>query len=124
MMNIYKAIHIGAAMMVLAGCTTPGAEGIGLPGQRIFQDAQDGRAGWRHRLAYLNPKFTPANYNAVLLEPVVYYPEPRPTENVSMQTLEQIRSYADTSMRQKNRGVGTASRIGRAPASCASPCRR
>lgn len=53
------------------------------------------------RLVYVNPDFTPANYNAVLLDPVTYYPEPQPTENVSAATLTQLRTYIDSSLRQK-----------------------
>jgi len=53
------------------------------------------------RQAYLNPKFTPAGYQAVWLDPVVYYPEPKPTADVSMQTLTQIRQAVDRSLREK-----------------------
>lgn len=49
---------------------------------------------------WASPKLTPANYKAVLIEPVVYYPEPQPTEQVSAQTLEDIRAHVDQVVRQ------------------------
>ncbi|AOB33649.1 hypothetical protein AKI39_11845 [Bordetella sp. H567] len=100
-MKTYKAIGIGAAMMVLTACTTPAPKESGFLGNEYSKMHKMDAPGGGTRLAYLNPKFTPSSYNAVLLEPVVYYPQPQPTENVSMQTLEQIRSYADTSLREK-----------------------
>ncbi len=33
--------------------------------------------------AWVSPKLTPANYDAILLDPLVFYPEPRPSEQVS-----------------------------------------
>ena len=30
--------------------------------------------------AWVSPKLTPANYDAILLDPLVFYPEPRPSE--------------------------------------------
>lgn len=44
---------------------------------------------------WASPKFTPANYNAILLDPLVFYPEPRPTERVSAETLQQILKYSN-----------------------------
>jgi hypothetical protein len=61
------------------------------------QDAPGGGS----RLVYKNPAFTPGKYTAVMLDPVVYYPEPQPTEQVSMQALNEIRTYVDRSLQQK-----------------------
>src|SRR3546814_1853012 len=74
-------------------------------------------------ISYVNPAFTPARYNAIKLDPVVYYPEPRPTEGISMETLTQIRNALDQSLRKKlgqkirlvdQAGPGVAHEIGRA----------
>ena len=45
--------------------------------------------------AWVSPKLTPANYDAILLDPLVFYPEPRPTEQVSAETLQQILAYSN-----------------------------
>jgi len=42
------------------------------------------------RLAYRDPSFVPGNYDAVLLEPMVYYPQPQATDEVSPGTLQDI----------------------------------
>ncbi|ANN67015.1 hypothetical protein BAU08_12760 [Bordetella bronchialis] len=101
MMNTIKAIGIGVVVIALAGCTTPPPKESGFLGNEYSKMHKMDAPGGGTRLSYLNPRFTPANYKAVLLEPVVYYPEPQPTENVSMETLNQLRTYIDTSLRQK-----------------------
>src|SRR5688572_15646854 len=45
--------------------------------------------------AWASPKFTPANYNAILLEPLVFHPEPRPNEHVSAEELQRILDYSN-----------------------------
>ena len=47
---------------------------------------------------YASPKLNPANYSAVMIQPVEYYPKPEPTEQVSQQTLDQIRAYLGESL--------------------------
>jgi hypothetical protein len=42
-----------------------------------------------------SPRFTPDNYHALLLDPVVFYPEPRPTDQVGAGTLQQILAYTN-----------------------------
>jgi hypothetical protein len=43
----------------------------------------------------VSPKLTPANYDAILLDPLVFYPEPRPSEHVSAEALQQILAYSN-----------------------------
>ncbi len=50
---------------------------------------------------WIGPKLTPANYKAVLVEDVVLYPAPEPTEQVSAETLEQISQYLTQQMNKK-----------------------
>jgi hypothetical protein len=49
--------------------------------------------------AWVSPKFTPDNYNAVLVDPIVFYPEPRPSERVSAESLKQMLAYANELLR-------------------------
>jgi len=62
---------------------------------------QDKTAAGEPILRYVNPKFTPARYNALLLEPVVYYPKPQPNEHVTQQQLDSIREYMDTALKRE-----------------------
>ncbi|MGH8789924.1 MAG: DUF3313 domain-containing protein [Cupriavidus necator] len=50
--------------------------------------------------AWVSPKLTPANYNAILIEPLVFYPEPRPSEQVSAETLNQILAYSNDTLKR------------------------
>ena len=52
-------------------------------------------------LRYANPMFTPANYDAVMVEPVTFYPKPQPTAQLTQETIDQIGSYLTDSLRQK-----------------------
>jgi hypothetical protein len=103
-MNAYliRKICIGASVAILLiGCATtntPKESGFLKNYSNLHkQDAPGGGA----RLVYLNPAFTPSNYDAIWLEPIVFYPEPQPTEEVSMETLTQIRTYIDNSLQQR-----------------------
>ena len=49
---------------------------------------------------WVSPKFTRDNYNAILLDPLVFYPEPRPTDKVSAETLQQMLSYSDNVLKR------------------------
>lgn len=52
-------------------------------------------------LRYISLRLTSSNYTKVLIEPIQYYPQPKPTENVSAQTLEDIRNYVEEIFRLK-----------------------
>jgi len=68
---------------------------------RNYADLQEMRdAGGETVRGWASPKFTPVNYNAILLDPVTFYPEPRPSEKVSADTLQQILAYANEALRQ------------------------
>lgn len=99
---LVRWIVMGAATVLLGACAPskpPKESGFLGDGYAKLQkeDAPHGGPRW----VYASPRFTPANYRAVLLEPVAFYPEPQPTAEVSADTLTQIRHYADNSMRQK-----------------------
>ena len=48
----------------------------------------------------VSPKLTPANYNAILLDPLVFYPEPRPTEQVSADELRKMLAYSNDALKR------------------------
>jgi hypothetical protein len=45
--------------------------------------------------AWVSPKLSPDNYNALLIDPLVFYPEPRPSEKVSAEALQQMLAYSN-----------------------------
>jgi hypothetical protein len=49
---------------------------------------------------WVSPRFTPANYNALLLEPIVFYPEPQAGEKVSAAELQRMLAYANEAHKQ------------------------
>lgn len=49
--------------------------------------------------AWVSPKLTPDNYNAIMLDPLVFYPEPKPSKQVSADTLQQVLKYSNDALR-------------------------
>ena len=70
------------------------AEGSGfLRDYSNLREAQDAQG--KTIRVWVSPKLTPANYDAVLLDPLVFYPEPSPSEHVSAEALKQILAYSN-----------------------------
>jgi hypothetical protein len=63
--------------------------------------------------AWVSPKFTPANYTAILVDPLAFYPEPRPSERVSAEALQQMLAYSNDLLRKTlGKGFTVADRAG------------
>ncbi len=71
-------------------------------------EISDGREAYR----WIGPKLSFANYKSVLINDVVLYPVPEPSEQVSAETLEDITNYATDILTQK---VGEVVRLSEAP---------
>jgi len=100
--NPLRTVFLGiSTAFLVSACSTssaPKESGFLQDYSRLQQESTpDGGT----RLVYVNPAFTPANYKAVWLDSIMYYPEPQPTEDVSMETLTQIRNAIDQSLRHK-----------------------
>lgn len=52
-------------------------------------------------MRYVNPKFTAADYQAVIIDPTQYYPAPKPTDQVTTSTLTEISNYVDKGLQEK-----------------------
>jgi hypothetical protein len=52
-------------------------------------------------MRFINPKLTSGEYDKVMIDPVIFFPVPRPDENVDSATLSQIKDYFDKDLRQK-----------------------
>lgn len=96
--NIF--LSLGASALIAGCATSPAPKQSGfLPDYSRLQ--QETVPGGGNRQAYANPDFTPARYHAIKLDPILYYPEPQPSADVSLETLTQIRKALDQSLRQK-----------------------
>ena len=102
-MNKSIASRAGVVLlaMILGACATKTdvAEGSGfLRDYSNLQETKDAQG--KTIRAWVSPKLTPANYDAILLDPLVFYPEPRPTEQVSAETLQQILAYSNDTLKR------------------------
>jgi hypothetical protein len=54
-------------------------------------------------LRFVSPRMSRENYQQLIIEPVQFFPEPKPTEQVTAETLGQIKEYADQALRREIR---------------------
>ncbi len=94
-------------MVVLGGIAGPcvGQGNVSAAGESGFlrdysslQEATD--AEGKAIRTWVSPKLTPANYSAILLDPLVFYPQPRPTEQVSAEELRKMLAYSNDALRR------------------------
>jgi hypothetical protein len=95
------AVVLAAAL--LGACAsgsqvTRGGESGFLRDYSVLQQVQDAQG--RTIRAWVSPKLTPERYNALLLDPLVFYPEPRPSVQVSAESLQEILTYSNEVFRR------------------------
>ncbi|ERK15031.1 MULTISPECIES: DUF3313 domain-containing protein [Serratia] len=90
-----------AAGMLLAGCTSKVAETTQYSGfLQDYSKLQKTETASGHQvLRWVAPGFKESDYRGIYITPLVFYPPAKPTARVSQQTLDQIREYASTSLR-------------------------
>ncbi|CAM4074361.1 DUF3313 domain-containing protein [Serratia silvae] len=95
------AAAILATGMLLAGCSSKVAETTQYSGflQDYSKLQQTETASGHQVLRWISPDFKESNYRGVYITPLVFYPSAKPNARVSQQTLDQIREYASTSLR-------------------------
>jgi hypothetical protein len=49
---------------------------------------------------FVDPAFNPKNYNALMIAPLVFYPRPEPTDQLTTETMDQIRDYSNQALRK------------------------
>jgi hypothetical protein len=92
-------VVIGAALASCASTSPPKYSGYLGDDYKLLKEEKDPLGA--PLLRFISPQFTPANYHSLIIEPVQFYPEPRPDSQVSMGALNDIRDYLYKSMRQK-----------------------
>ncbi|MEI6001768.1 DUF3313 domain-containing protein [Paraburkholderia bengalensis] len=113
--NFLRSTAIAVITMLIAGCASNNvatqSEYSGFLGDYSnLQKTEDSKG--EPLLRYINPKLMPANYSAVIVEPLQMYPKAEPTEQLSQTTIDEIRSYGTTCLRQ---AVGSKVRVVDAP---------
>jgi len=114
MTTLFSKTVIGAAIVLAsyAGVALAGdAKNSGfLKDYSLLQQAQDAAGNSVER--YVNPKLSAGSYSKIMIDPVVYFPEPKPTDKVDAATLAQIKSYLTETLNQK---VGAKGALADAP---------
>jgi Protein of unknown function (DUF3313) len=100
--RICRCVVIGTSLL-LAGYGSAGAEEQQYSG---FISDYSGLQKTRDPLGdpllrMVSPRFTPANYHALIIEPVQLYPKPQPTERVSQTTLDEIAQYMNSELQSQ-----------------------
>lgn len=102
MKNTIKLVTISALMLTNVVSTTAFAEDANsgfLADYSVLSETKDSSGDKVMR--YVNPKFTSADYQAVILDPVQYYPAPKPTDQVTTSTLTEISNYVNRGLSEK-----------------------
>lgn len=94
---------IAVTAMLVAGCATKNeptqSEYSGF--LKNYSDLKETKDPYGETfLRYVNPKLNPANYSAVIVDPLTTYPKAEPTDQLSMATIDQIRGYGTTCLKQ------------------------
>ncbi|WP_024530800.1 DUF3313 domain-containing protein [Serratia fonticola] len=95
------AAAVLAAGMLLAGCSSKVAETTQYSGfLQDYSKLQKTESASGHQvLRWIAPGFKESNYRGIYISLLVFYPQAKPNARVSQQTLDQIREYASTSLR-------------------------
>lgn len=67
-----------------------------LPDYSLLKPVKGPSGGMIER--WISPKLSRENYHAVIVDPVEFYPEPRPTPQVSQPTLDEISAYLSNAL--------------------------
>ncbi|MGA7508702.1 MAG: DUF3313 domain-containing protein [Erwinia billingiae] len=91
----------GLAIAVLAGCSSKVTESHQYSGfLSDYSKLKPTESPSGHpTLRWISPNYKASDYRGIYFTPVVYYPAAKPTERVSQQTLDSLRSYVDTRLK-------------------------
>jgi len=91
---------IAASMLALVLAVSPlSANDSGFLSDYSRLKKEEDAMGVKRRI-WVNPEFTNVNYQKIFIEQVTFYPEAKPTDEVSDQSLKEIRDYMDATLRK------------------------
>ncbi len=103
--SIAGRLGIVATVALLGACASQGDVTQSKEGSGFLKDysslRETSNAQGKTIRAWVNPTFTPANYTAIILEPLVFYPEPKPSEQVSAEELTKMLAYANSGLKRQ-----------------------
>jgi len=114
LIRLVIGVFLASAALFLAGCShtqktqesqmkqeaPKGFQYSGFLGDySMLSETMDARG--ERIMRYVNPKIHAGAYQAIMLEPTQFYPQPQPTKQVDANTLANIRQYMDTSLQAK-----------------------
>jgi hypothetical protein len=102
MKNTIKLATVSALMLTNIFSTVAFAEGGNsgfLADYSALSETKDSTGDKVMR--YVNPKFTSSGYQAVIIDPVQYYPAPKPSDQVTTGTLTEISNYVNKGLSEK-----------------------
>lgn len=103
-MNHLKHIGIGLCMaMLIASCASNKIEPeqlSGYLGDYSQLEPVKGKDGEEIR-RWVSPTLKKGEYLKLIVDPIVFYPEPKATKQVSVETLEKIRDYATEALQRE-----------------------
>lgn len=88
-----------AALTAAAAMSAVAADYSGFLGD-YSQLVKEKDAAGEEVLRYFSPKLKPGMYQKVLIDPIQFYPAPKPTDKVGDQALTDIRNYMDKALRE------------------------
>ena len=90
------------AALVLAGCSSSVTQSDKYSG--FLKDysglEETTSASGKPVLRWIAPGFNEANYDSLVYNPIVFYPAPKPTSQVSQQMLDGVLNYTNTRMKE------------------------
>jgi hypothetical protein len=102
MHHFAKILNVLAfAGVLVAGCATPPPEHFsGYLGDYSKLESVKGEGGDEIR-RWVSPKLKKGEYLKLMVDPVVFFPQPQPTPQVSAETLRQIGAYTNEALRRE-----------------------
>jgi len=101
MIGTMHRARLAACAIVLAVCGTAIAQEGNSGFLRDYSSLANARDSEGKPIrVWASAKFTPASYNAVLLDPVIFYPEPRPSPQVTAAELQKMVAYLNSALKQ------------------------
>jgi hypothetical protein len=105
--NLKIAAFFAAATLALAGCASKSTEpkySGWLKDYSGLKEVTDAKGNKLER--FVDPDLTPANYQAVIIEPVTFYPEPQTSPQVSAEALHNLSTYMTTKLKEDLQAKG------------------
>lgn len=90
------------AALVLAGCSSNVTQSDKYSGfLKDYSDLQEATSpSGKPVLRWIAPGFNEANYDSMVYNPIVFYPPPQPTAQVSQEMLDGVLNYTNTRMKE------------------------